>query len=83
MQKQWANWKNICGKETINILPLKDIDNDRIFSADGTRSIRFIDHEMRSMTTKRPHFHYETWTYDPLTNTMTITNFSQQLKIGK
>jgi len=36
---------------------------DRIWSADGTRSIRFGDHEMSGMGTKNFHYHKESW-YD-------------------
>ena len=39
-------------------------DADRLFSSDGTRSIRFSPHEMDSMGTTKFHFHEETWVYD-------------------
>ena len=53
---------------------------DRIFSADGTRSIRFCDHEMRSIGTTKAHFHYENWLFDPTSNTVYVENFLQRLK---
>ena len=55
-------------------------DANRIFSADGTRSIRFGDHEMRSLGTTKAHFHYENWRYDPLSNTVYVENILQRLK---
>jgi len=54
-------------------------DPNRIFSADGTRSIRLGNHEMSQMGTPKGHFHYETWTYDPVSNTMTIINVLQRI----
>lgn len=48
-------------------------DADRIFSQDGTRSIRFGSHEMNSKPTKF-HYHEETWTYDPIDNVMNVDN---------
>ena len=53
---------------------------DRIFSADGTRSIRLTDHEMKSIGTKKAHFHYEIWELDPLSNTVYVTNTVQRLR---
>lgn len=48
-------------------------DPNRIVSADGTRSIRMGPHETGGKPTKR-HYHEETWTYDPSTDTMTVDN---------
>ncbi|MBU2674010.1 hypothetical protein I5654_15210 [Hafnia paralvei] len=48
-------------------------DADRIVSADGTRSIRYGNHEMNSGPTKH-HYHEETWTYDPINNVMNVDN---------
>lgn len=48
-------------------------DPDRIVSADGTRSIRYGNHEMNSGPTKH-HYHEETWTYDPVNNVMNVDN---------
>ncbi|MEZ2577536.1 RHS repeat-associated core domain-containing protein [Buttiauxella ferragutiae] len=48
-------------------------DADRIVFADGTRSIRYGNHEMNSGPTKH-HYHEETWTYDPVTNVMNVDN---------
>ena len=53
---------------------------DRIFSADGTRSIRFGGHEMRSIGTTKAHFHYENWLFDPTSNIVYVENFLQRLK---
>ena len=53
---------------------------DRIFSADGTRSIRFGPHEMRSIGTTKAHFHYETWLFDPTSNTVYVENILQRIK---
>ena len=48
-------------------------DANRIVSADGTRSIRYGNHEMNSGPTKH-HYHEETWTYDPVNNVMNVDN---------
>lgn len=53
---------------------------DRIFSADGTKSIRFGKHEMTSMGTPKAHFHYETWNYDYEKNIVHVQNILQRLK---
>ena len=53
---------------------------DRIFSADGTRSIRFGGHEMDSLGTRKAHFHYEIWTLDPFSNTVYVTNTVQRVR---
>ena len=55
-------------------------DPDRIFSADGTRSIRFGDHEMDSLGTGKAHFHYEVWELDPFSNTVYVTNTLQRMR---
>ena len=48
-------------------------DPDRIFSADGKRSIRFGSHEMNSKPSKI-HYHEEIWTNDPINNVMNVDN---------
>lgn len=48
-------------------------DPDRIFSADGKRSIRFGSHEMNSKPSKF-HYHEEVWTYDTINNVMNVDN---------
>ena len=53
---------------------------DRIFSADGTRSIRFGSHEMRSIGTTKAHFHYENWQFDPESHIVYVMNTLQRLK---
>lgn len=55
-------------------------DSNRIFSADGTRSIRFGPHEMNSIGTTKAHFHYENWVFDRATNTVTVFNELQRIK---
>lgn len=55
-------------------------DPNRIFSADGARSIRLADHEMKSLGTRKAHFHYEVWEYDSLSNTVYVTNTIQRLR---
>jgi hypothetical protein len=53
---------------------------DRIFSADGFRSIRFGNHEIKSMGTPKAHFHYEIWSYDRINNIVYVKNILQRLK---
>ena len=53
---------------------------DRIFSADGTKSIRFGNHEMRSVGTAKAHFHYEKWIFDSECNIVYVENMLQRLK---
>lgn len=49
-------WDDYLGSNQTNIYPRTGlVDNDRIFSADGTRSIRFGNHEMNSMDTTKFH----------------------------
>lgn len=48
-------------------------DADRIFSNDGTRSIRYGNHEMNSKPTKH-HYHEEIWTHDKEKNVMNVDN---------
>jgi len=55
-------------------------DADRIFSEDGTRSIRFGNHEMNSIGANSAHFHFEIWGYDPVDNTVVVRNTLQRLK---
>ena len=55
---------------------------DRIFSVDGTKSIRFGGHEMRSIGTTKAHFHYETWRFDSTSNTVYVDNVLQRIKRG-
>ena len=68
-------WDNFLGSNQTNINPRTgQVDADRIFSADGTRSIRFGNHEMNSMGTTKFHFHEETWIYDPIADEMHYYN---------
>lgn len=58
------DWNDFLGPNQTNIDPFTNIKSaDRIWSADGRRSIRFGEHEMDSMNTARFHYHKETW-YD-------------------
>jgi hypothetical protein len=73
-------WDNYLGSNTTSINPKTGmIDPNRIFSADGTKSIRFGAHEMNTIGTTKGHFHYETWTYDATTDTMNVTNILQRI----
>lgn len=49
------------------------LNNDRIVSADGKRSIRYGAHEMNSKPNKH-HYHEETWTLDLINNVMNVDN---------
>jgi uncharacterized protein RhaS with RHS repeats len=68
-------WNNFLGPGThTNIHPRTGApDQNRIVSADGTRSIRYGNHEMGSKPTKH-HYHEEKWFYDPATDTMSVDN---------
>ncbi len=68
-------WEEFLGEgEYRNIHPIKGTsDPNRIFSADGKRSIRYGNHEMGSKPTKH-HYHEEMWDYDPFEDTMTYSN---------
>lgn len=74
-------WDEYLGPNTSNINPRTgQVDLNRIFSVDGTKSIRFDSHEMNSMGTPKFHYHEETWTYDAVNDTMTVTNKLQRIK---
>jgi hypothetical protein len=49
------------------------VDNTRLVSADGQRSIRYGNHE-RNSNAANHHFHQETWVYNAGTNTITVNN---------
>jgi hypothetical protein len=53
-------------------------DANRIVSADGTRSI-MGPHEMNSSPNKF-HYHEETWTHDPATNTWNVDNVLRRVR---
>lgn len=57
------------------------VDENRIWSADGKRSIRMGTHEMNSKPTKF-HFHMETWDWNSVTNHWAIGNTSQRVPLG-
>jgi hypothetical protein len=79
-----ARWDEFLGEgPTTNIHPRTGLpDADRIVSADGTRSIRFGDHEMGSSATKF-HFHEETWSFDPGANTWFVDNLIVRVPFPK
>ena len=68
-------WEDFLGPgEYTDIHPRTGLkDPDRIFSADGKRSIRFGSHEMNSKPSKF-HYHEEVWTYDTINNVMNVDN---------
>lgn len=58
-------WNNYLGSNQTDINPIKGtVDNNRIFSSDGTKSIRFGSHEMNSLNTTKAHYHQEQWMYN-------------------
>jgi hypothetical protein len=57
-------------------------DPDRIVSADGTRSIRYGNHEMKNSPTKH-HYHEETWKYNPVTNRVDVSNTVVRVPLPK
>ncbi len=60
--------------ERTNIRPRTgEVDPDRIISEDGTRSIRYGNHEMNSSPTKH-HYHEETWRLNSETGAMDVDN---------
>ena len=68
-------WDDFLGSNQTNINPRTGlVDNNRIFSLDGTRSIRFGNHEMSSMGTTKFHFHQEEWVYDAVDNVINYYN---------
>ena len=74
-------WDDYLGSNQTNIHPRTGlVDNDRIFSADGTRSIRFGNHEMNSMGTTKFHFHQEEWKYDSVNDVMEYFNTLVRIK---
>ena len=62
------DWNDFLGEGQTNIDPRDNLpDPDRIWSADGNRSVRFGDHEMDSSPNKF-HYHLETWQTDHVHN---------------
>jgi hypothetical protein len=73
-------WDDFLGPNQTSINPVTgQASADRVFSADGTRSIRFGSHEMNSLGTPKGHFHFENWVYNSATDTMTINNELQRI----
>lgn len=63
-------WDDFLGPDQTNIDPRDGLqDPDRIWSADGKRSIRFGDHEINSKPNKM-HYHQETWHDDRVENVL-------------
>ncbi|HFQ5356380.1 RHS repeat-associated core domain-containing protein [Vibrio vulnificus] len=63
-------WDEFLGSDQTNIDPRDGLpDPDRIWSADGKRSIRFGEHEMNSKPNKL-HYHQETWHDDKVENVL-------------
>jgi hypothetical protein len=56
------------------------VDNTRLVSADGSRSIRYGDHEKNSKASLH-HFHEETWTYTAANTTLTVTNILKRCPV--
>ncbi len=74
-------WDEFLGPNQTNINKFTgEVDSNRIFSADGSKRIRFGNHEMNSLGTPKAHFHYETWDFNPINNTVTVFNELQRLK---
>ena len=68
-------WDNYLGANQTSVNPIKGtIDNNRIFSSDGSRSIRFGNHEMQELDSTKAHFHQESWVYDSLSNIVEYNN---------
>lgn len=58
------DWDDFLGLDQTDVNPFTGEKSiDRIWSEDGTRSIRFGNHEMDGMGTRNFHYHKETW-YD-------------------
>ena len=73
-------WNRFLGPNTSNIHPRTgQSDPDRIFSEFGTRAIRFGNHEMGGIGTPKGHFHFETWTFDPINDVFYVTNMLQRI----
>lgn len=69
------------GSNQTNINPrTRSVDNNRIFSADGTPSIQFGNHEMNSMGTTKYHFNQEEWKYDLINDVMECFNILIRIK---
>ena len=74
-------WNEYLGKKQTNINPLTGKpDANRIFSSNGTKSIRFGIHEMSSMGTSKFHYHQEAWKYDPSNNIVNYYNRIHRIK---
>lgn len=68
-QNTLDDWNEFLGENQTDINPFTGQQSlDRIWSADGKRSIRFGDHEMDSMGTRNFHYHKETWFDDYVLN---------------
>jgi len=62
-------WNDFLGPNQTNIDPRDgQVDPDRIWSADGKRSIRFGPHETKGDKKGMMHYHEETWCDDRVEN---------------
>ena len=74
-------WDDFLGPDQTSINRFTGMnDPNRIFSPDGTKSIRFGGHEMDAIGTKNAHFHYEYWVYYKFSNKIYVDNILQRLK---
>ncbi|GAA0756069.1 hypothetical protein [Clostridium sartagoforme] len=76
-----SEWDNFLGKGPhSNINPYtNNVDSNRIFSADGARSIRFGNHEMGSYGTNKFHYHEEIWGFNPSDNIVDVSNLLRRI----
>jgi hypothetical protein len=56
------------------------VDNTRLVSANGQRSIRYGNHE-RNSNAANHHFHEETWVHDAGANTVTVNNTMRRASV--
>ena len=77
-----AQWKVFLGPGPYGkIHPRTGVEEpDRLVSSDGTRTIRYGNHERTSKPNKH-HYHEETWTYDNATNKMNVDNLVRRVPL--
>jgi RHS repeat-associated protein len=64
------DWDDFLGPDQTNIDPRDGLpDADRIWSADGKRSIRYGEHEYKDRKPGKHHYHKETWYPDKVVHT--------------
>jgi RHS repeat-associated protein len=75
-----GDWDAFLGPNSTNIDPRDGLpDPDRLWSADGTRSVRYGAHEMGSSPTLH-HYHKETWTSGHVTNILQRIQYQKPKK---